>query len=1403
MPDFCKAPWRSAPARERRAMMNAALMLSDRLKKLRSQISEARQAGDEAATSKLIDEHNKNLKKHNEIIEKNLCRLHFELVGGGCFSVTMPRDSYANYACNPLTLVLPSLEKNIARCAAEDPDAVEEADERKAFFKTLREMLAARGARPLAVTVSVDGGAAMPVDVEAPLEMSWGRWARPSKPSEVTIRFTPKALAEVLAAPRCLLVIADPGGCRLFPLDEPTLATPVLDLAWQVMGGAAVDDDDLRADALGALRRAVVPYVAVDDKADASKPGRERRADYLAKVHAGKPVNLKGLAPVRSEATIADVTDPFCDAPFAVLYVMGCGKPPECPRLTLSVRDTYGATSTTVVDSVVDSSGKWLPCDLEKLMEMAMTLATSATSAGVRGNVGDDVYRVLSKWLQNPTSVINISVNGAPPQLVLEAGAVIGDPRLARDGIATLDVDVLVPTLPAPGGRTPAQKLWLEPEVPCLLAACVAALEAGEPHPSTSWKKLRVLGEKLGVRSAKSEVHGLMLLIALGRFPRPSASDATSPFRRSVAVLADMNPEVLHNVSWGHRQFLDEHCRDLGARARKDALLMLVAKRLSRLTRGSGSGRADAVSDQVLSDGNRASGHPHAVTSSLVFAYWVAEGGAKGYGFRTAGVRYTYTSDLACEGSRCRFVGAVLRASLHEYGDYDAGGAERAKRSLTDLAVLWTAKFDPDARLCYEAAGAAGNALAAIIAARLGTESPASLKKLLKKYPLEAFAMKHLERLPTGLERLEAAVFRHDPDDEDDDAGAARSKPRGPRSAPTAATAAAVGDSFALENPGTSGALSKKKQAERERKAQNKEKEEKRKAKKKVADARRREVAEREATVREEAAREAAKREAAERAAHEATEAAKAEKTARAEAERKAAERKARKVTEAAEAEAAARVEAEHTAAERAARETLEAAEAAAREEAAARQATERDWSAAQAARRAAADREAEAASLALARQLEAEDRAAAPPAPPAAQAPPAWGAPPPPPISPVAPPPARALPVAPPDPLVLPGLPGPPAWDAAAAVADPLWSPAADDGAPPAWDGDDASARPRSDSDFVVPEGLVDVERRSNCSLDAIIAVLSQSPTFRRELGDGAEVAGRESAATPPPPPDPDLLNSLYKSKMCTFGESCPHLAKKACQYAHSAEELEYWRRARAAQHAPAARAPLRPSTGALRHLGAAFRASAGGADAEVDTAVDGLRTAMAVRAAEGGEGVRSELATGGAHLDVAEVLGELVAVLGTAKRCRAAAKALRTMGHIHQLACVKCKKRNEDFRDDVAFDELARSAPAAALVYAAQSDGCVADVFREAHAHAAKSCDACRAPGACEVDMVLEHAAKALVLSLAWYSTDQEGDDVAALLELVWRDTPLPAKRVFSSIGRVKFEVDLFAVVVFQDAH
>ena len=75
----------------------------------------------------------------------------------------------------------------------------------------------------------------------------------------------------------------------------------------------------------------------------------------------------------------------------------------------------------------------------------------------------------------------------------------------------------------------------------------------------------------------------------------------------------------------------------------------------------------------------------------------------------------------------------------------------------------------------------------------------------------------------------------------------------------------------------------------------------------------------------------------------------------------------------------------------------------------------------------------------------------------------------------------------------------------------------------------------------------------------------------------------------------------------------------------------------------------------------------------------------------------------------------------------------------------------------------------------------------------------------------MILDHAAKALVLSLAWYSTDQDGNDVAALLELVWRDAPMPVEKVFSKNpnGRQRGSkaglrrLDLFAVAVFQNAH
>ncbi|KAH8090012.1 hypothetical protein JL720_6308 [Aureococcus anophagefferens] len=73
---------------------------------------------------------------------------------------------------------------------------------------------------------------------------------------------------------------------------------------------------------------------------------------------------------------------------------------------------------------------------------------------------------------------------------------------------------------------------------------------------------------------------------------------------------------------------------------------------------------------------------------------------------------------------------------------------------------------------------------------------------------------------------------------------------------------------------------------------------------------------------------------------------------------------------------------------------------------------------------------------------------------------------------------------------------PGDSAWDWRAAAPAPAPAPAFDG----AYDDDD---------DFVVPEGLVDVERRSNCSLDAIVAVLHRCATFRGAFRDPRTVVG------------------------------------------------------------------------------------------------------------------------------------------------------------------------------------------------------------------------------------------------------------------------------------------------------
>ena len=218
----------------------------------------------------------------------------------------------------------------------------------------------------------------------------------------------------------------------------------------------------------------------------------------------------------------------------------------------------------------------------------------------------------------------------------------------------------------------------------------------------------------------------------------------------------------------------------------------------------------------------------------------------------------------------------------------------------------------------------------------------------------------------------------------------------------------------------------------------------------------------------------------------------------------------------------------------------------------------------------------------------------------------------------------------------------------AAPAAPVPAWGAVAPPPPPPpaAWSTPDAAPlRPAppfspvdSDDDFVVPEGLVDVERRSNCSLDAIVAVLSQCPTFRRALGNGAEAEAAQSDA--------------------------------------------------------------------LRYLGAAFRASAegigrrgrrGGRRPPRGAGRAGQRRGRRGRPERAGDGRRAPrrrrgIGRGRRRPD----LGEEVPRRGFGA----------THPGSHPPASLQeVRHRNADFRDDVAFDELARSAPAAALVHAALS--------------------------------------------------------------------------------------------------
>ena len=203
--------------------------------------------------------------------------------------------------------------------------------------------------------------------------------------------------------------------------------------------------------------------------------------------------------------------------------------------------------------------------------------------------------------------------------------------------------------------------------------------------------------------------------------------------------------------------------------------------------------------------------------------------------------------------------------------------------------------------------------------------------------------------------------------------------------------------------------------------------------------------------------------------------------------------------------------------------------------------------------------------------------------------------------------------------------------------------------------------------------------------------------------------------------------------------------------------------------------------------------------------SAIDDLRRSLADSAKR--KAISAELGTDGAHLDVAEVFGELIDVLGRHPCTQAAVETFRSRGAIRDAPCTAC-----DFtfsKTKVKFDEVSRSATSMEIGFAVdRGTKTLEEVYRDAHRHSFKSCDHCNVKASVAVVHELKTVASALVLSVAWFSMVQSRDDVEALLSLVKSDIDpvLVFQEPHSHDAAVKSGADtmsLTALVVFQDHH
>ena len=225
-------------------------------------------AGDDAAAARTAEEVQSLVAAHEEII-KNVdkqptCQLTLEVSAFGTLVMTMNQGKLSESLMSLCTAFLRHLGKEKGEGKDVGPQVL--------VVEALKMMMARAADEPLVVTFSANGGAASPVtDIDAPLENNLATTER--DPRDVTICVTPKIVLEALAAPRCLLVITDPGGSQLYPLDERALKTPLMELAWKSLAGGRVMEPDALKSLLADFRTTAVGRAAVPRR----RVPRERR----------------------------------------------------------------------------------------------------------------------------------------------------------------------------------------------------------------------------------------------------------------------------------------------------------------------------------------------------------------------------------------------------------------------------------------------------------------------------------------------------------------------------------------------------------------------------------------------------------------------------------------------------------------------------------------------------------------------------------------------------------------------------------------------------------------------------------------------------------------------------------------------------------------------------------------------------------------------------------------------------------------------------------------------------------------------------------------------------------------------------------------------------------------------